>query len=84
VSAGRLLDALTAVAEPVEVSFLWRPSLRDPDNVMVPETAVNGRADWLLTFNAADFAGAARFGVSVGRPSAVWRETEGLRGGARG
>jgi putative PIN family toxin of toxin-antitoxin system len=82
--ARRLLDALIAVAEPVEVSFLWRPSLRDPDDEMVLETAVNGRADWLLTFNVADFAGAARFGVNVGRPGAVWRETGGIRGGARG
>lgn len=67
----RLLDAVVAVAEPVEVSFLWRPVLRDPDDEMVLEAAVNGRADWLLTFNVADFAGAALLGVDVATPGAA-------------
>src|SRR5207302_1849489 len=40
-----LLDALCAVCIPVEISFLWRPVLRDPDDEMVLEIAVNGRAD---------------------------------------
>jgi len=62
----RLVDALIAVAEPVEINFLWRPDLRDPDDAKVLEVAVNGRADWLLTFNVADLALAARFGVNVG------------------
>ncbi len=42
---------------------------------MVFEAAVNGRADWLLTFNVRDFSAAARFGVNVGRPGAVLRTT---------
>lgn len=37
-----LLDTLGAVCAPVEVSFLWRPILRDPDDEMVLEVAVNG------------------------------------------
>jgi predicted nucleic acid-binding protein len=69
----RLVDALIAVAEPVEIDFLWRPDLRDPDDAKVLEVAVNGRADWLLTFNVADLAVAARFGVNVGRPGAALR-----------
>ena len=39
---GILLDAIASVAEPVRLSFLWRPSLRDPDDDMVLEAAVNG------------------------------------------
>jgi putative PIN family toxin of toxin-antitoxin system len=70
----RLVDALIAVAEPVEINFLWRPDLRDPDDAKVLEVAVNGRADWLLTF-VADLAVAARFGVNVGRPGAALRVT---------
>jgi predicted nucleic acid-binding protein len=69
----RLIDALVAVAEPVEIRFLWRPGLRDPDDAKVLEAAVNGRADWLVTFNVADLAAAARFGVNVGAPAAVLR-----------
>ena len=68
-----LLDALCAVCVPIEVSFLWRPMLRDPDDEMVLEVAVNGRADRLLTFNERDFAGAERLGVRVERPGPAWR-----------
>ena len=67
------LDALCAVCTPVEISFLWRPLLRDADDEMVLEVAVNGQADRLLTFNDRDFAGAARLGVTVERPGPAWR-----------
>jgi len=33
------------MAEPVETHYLWRPQLRDVDDEMVLEVAVNGRAD---------------------------------------
>ena len=52
---GELLDALALVAEPVVPSFLWRPLLRDPNDDMVFEAALNGRADLLVTFNKEDF-----------------------------
>ena len=71
--AGRLLDALCAVCSPVEISFLWRPMLRDADDEMVLEVAANGRADRLLTFNERDFAGADRLGLIVERPGPAWR-----------
>jgi len=67
----RLVASLVAVAEPVEIRFLWRPDLRDPDDAKVLEAAINGRADWLLTFNVPDLAVAARFGINVGRPGAA-------------
>ncbi|HZA66342.1 MAG TPA: PIN domain-containing protein [Geminicoccaceae bacterium] len=71
----RFIDSLVAVAEPVEIRFLWRPDLRDPDDAKVLEAAVNGRADWLVTFNVADLAAAAEFGVNVGTPAAALRLT---------
>src|SRR5689334_24172866 len=37
----RLLDTLCAICKPVEISYLWRPVLRDADDEMVLETAVN-------------------------------------------
>lgn len=49
------LDAVVAMAEPVKAHFLWRPQLRDPGDEIVLETAVNGRADALVTFNVRDF-----------------------------
>jgi putative PIN family toxin of toxin-antitoxin system len=69
-----LLDALCAVRTPVEIPFLWRPMLRDPDDEMVLEVAASGRADFLLTFNDRDFAGAERLGVAVARPGPAWRK----------
>ncbi|MEK7406467.1 MAG: putative toxin-antitoxin system toxin component, PIN family [Acidobacteriota bacterium] len=58
--------ALIALAEPVKIHFLWRPQLRDPNDEMVLEAAVNGRADALVSFNIGDFGTApARFGLEI-------------------
>jgi len=60
------LDAIIAMAEPVHTHFLWRPQLRNPNDEMVLEAAVNGRADAVVTFNVRDFGNAAaQFGVEV-------------------
>ena len=60
------LTAVIALAEPVETHFLWRPQLHDPGDEMVLETAVNGRADALVTFNVRDFGTVpSKFGVEV-------------------
>ncbi len=56
--------------EPVEVHFQWRPQSRDPNDEMVLEAAINGRADALVTYNIADFARAGeRFKIGVWRPA---------------
>jgi putative PIN family toxin of toxin-antitoxin system len=54
---GILLDAVASVGEPVRPVFLWRPSLRDADDDMVLEVAVNGQADAIATFNKSDARG---------------------------
>lgn len=60
------LTAVIAQAEPVKTHFLWRPQLRDAGDEMVLETAVNGRADAVVTFNLRDFGKApSRFGIEV-------------------
>ncbi len=74
VELGEILDAVVAVARPVTISYLWRPTLHDPDDELVLETAVNGGADLLLTFNERDFAGAERFAPRVVRPGPALRE----------
>ena len=71
----RFLAALASACEAVEVSFQWRPQLTDPNDEMVMETAVNGRADALITHNLRDFAkGTARFGLRVFRPGELLKE----------
>ena len=69
------LDALAALIEPVEAHLSWRPQLDDPDDEMVLEAAINGRADALVTYNAGHFRTAAtRFGVRLARPVEIIRE----------
>lgn len=64
--AGIFVNAGIAMAEPVETHFLWRPQLRDPNDEMVLEVAVNGRADALVTFNIRDYGEApSHFGVEL-------------------
>ena len=63
------LDEIAAVMEHVRLFFLWRLALRDAGDDMVLETAVNGGADCIVTFNDADFGAApSRFGIAVIRP----------------
>ena len=47
---------------------LRRPTLRDPDDELILELAVESRAI-IVTHNKADFIGAARFGIEVKTPS---------------
>jgi putative PIN family toxin of toxin-antitoxin system len=70
-----VLDALAAVAEPIRLRFLWRPQLRDPADEMVLETAANGRADRLVTFNLRHLKAAAqKFGILAMTPPEAWKE----------
>ena len=63
------LDTLVLRADPVHLHYLWRPQLRDPADEMVLDTALNGSADALVTFNVADFGAAGRFGLPVFSPA---------------
>lgn len=65
-----VLDTLAALVDPVVRHYLWRPQLSDPKDEMVLETALNGAADALVTFNRRDFLPAAdRFGLPLWSPA---------------
>jgi putative PIN family toxin of toxin-antitoxin system len=68
------VDAVIAMAEPVESHFLWRPQLRDPADEMVLEAAANGQASAIVTFNSQDFGSVPKqFGIEVLSPVDVLR-----------
>jgi putative PIN family toxin of toxin-antitoxin system len=71
------LAELAALIEPVEVHFEWRPQLRDPNDEMVLEAAINGQTNALVTYNVADFEIAGeRFKIPVLRPVDLLRKVK--------
>ena len=65
-----LLNNLAVAVRPTALHYLWRPQLSDPGDEMVLETALNGAAEVLVTFNIGDFKPAAdRFGLKLLRPA---------------
>ena len=69
-----ILDQLATVLRPVTTYFLWRSFLRDPDDELVLEAAINGREDVLMTFNVRDyFPAISYFQLEVLRPAEFLR-----------
>ena len=63
-----ILNYLCSVAEHHRIHFLWRPFLRDPNDDMVLELAVECGASFIVTYNLKDFKGIANFGVVAVTP----------------
>ncbi|MBP7964114.1 MAG: putative toxin-antitoxin system toxin component, PIN family [Caldilineaceae bacterium] len=74
-AASNFVDAIAALCEPIELHFMWRPQLPDPNDEMVLETAINGQADAIVTFNLRHYGSVpSQFGIEVLLPSqAIWR-----------
>jgi putative PIN family toxin of toxin-antitoxin system len=65
-----ILDALEAIAEPVYVALQHRPLSPDPNDDMVLDVAINGKADVIVTNNTKHFREAAeRFHLEVLTPA---------------
>lgn len=67
------LDLLAGNVEEIRLYYSWRPQLSDPSDEMVLEAAINGRADYLVTFNERHFSAAPRFGIDLATPAAMLR-----------
>jgi predicted nucleic acid-binding protein len=70
-----MLDAIAAISAHSRLSFRWRPLLSDANDDMVLETAINGGAELLVTFNIRHFAS---FGEQFGCRAVLPREAVGL------
>ena len=69
-----ILDALARICIPVVFDYSWRPSGAHADDELVVETAVNGHAEALVTFNLRDVrAAATTFGFEALRPGPLLR-----------
>lgn len=69
-----ILDALAGVSVPVIFDYNWRPTGADADDELVVETAINGQADVVATFNERHMQLAAtRFGFKVQLPGPLLR-----------
>ena len=65
-----LIATLEGLAEPVHVVSKPRPLSSDPNDDMVLDVAINGRADAVATQNVKHFATAARrYGIKVMSPA---------------
>jgi len=69
-----ILDGLAGICSPVAADYNWRPTGADADDELVVETAINGHADALATFNQKDMRDAgALFGFRAQRPGPLVR-----------
>jgi len=73
-NVGRFLIAVSEFTDQVRVYYGYRPQLRDADDEMVLEAAINGRADAIVTHNVKDFLPASHdFGIEVLTPGSIIR-----------
>ena len=64
-----LIEALEELAEPIHVSLKPRPLSSDPNDDMILDVAINGRADALVTQNAKHFTTPGKqYGIHVLSP----------------
>lgn len=71
-----LIDYYCVVGRQHEIFYLWRPTLRDPNDEMLLELAVKAQCDYIITFNKRDFQGSEQFGVSLATPQEFLKHLE--------
>ena len=65
-----VVDFVCRQAHHRKIFFLWRPFLRDANDDMVLEVAVEAQCRYIVTFNTRDFTGIDQFGISAITPGA--------------
>jgi putative PIN family toxin of toxin-antitoxin system len=71
------LETLAQTVLPVNLGFIWRGFLRDRDDEMILDAAMNGGAEAIVTFNRKDFAKAPEtFEVKIISPFEALRSIQ--------
>ena len=63
-----ILNYLVSKATLCQIYYLWRPCLKDPQDDMVLELAVQSQSQFIVTFNVRDFSKSALFGITAITP----------------
>jgi len=72
-----LIDGICSIGIHVDMKKSWRPQSIDANDEMVLETALNGQATAIVTFNRSDFnESCGRFGIELLTPQDVIRRLE--------
>ncbi|MCF6206323.1 MAG: putative toxin-antitoxin system toxin component, PIN family [Sulfurovum sp.] len=65
----RFIDDICLISYHQKIHFLWRPFLKDANDDMVLEVAVNSGAKAIITFNPKDFKGVReKFNIEIMTP----------------
>jgi putative PIN family toxin of toxin-antitoxin system len=70
-----VIDFVCANSEHHKIFYLWRPTLKDPDDDFLLELAVKAQAS-IVTWNIADFKKADKFGISIITPRELLKHLE--------
>lgn len=69
-----VVDYICKIAVHQKVNFSYRPFVRDPNDDMVVELAINGGCDTIVTFNTRNFIQAKAIGIRVLTPKEFLKE----------
>lgn len=69
----RLVNFICKISNLHDIHYLWRPTLRDPNDDFLLELALGSQAEYIVTFNTKDFLLAKGGFLKVGTPSEFLR-----------
>ena len=68
VDIDNILNYMLSRATLCQIFYLWRPCLKDPQDDMVLELAVQSQSRFIVTFNIKDFRKSELFGITAITP----------------
>ncbi|WP_235357680.1 putative toxin-antitoxin system toxin component, PIN family [Arsukibacterium ikkense] len=68
VDIDNILNYMLSRASLCQIYYLWRPCLKDPQDDMVLELAVQSQSRFIITFNIKDFRKSELFGITAITP----------------